>query len=53
MPGPVLIAPSILAADFGHLAREIEAGGYSDYQSNGAPFDPAAVLDVKPLLKSI
>ncbi len=35
------------------LAREIEAGGYSDYQSNGAPFDPEAVLDVRPLLKSI
>lgn len=35
------------------LAREIEATGYSDYQSSGAPFHPDAVLDVKPLLKSI
>ncbi len=35
------------------LAREIESSGYSDYQSNGAPFAPDAVLDVKPLLKSI
>ena len=35
------------------LAREIETTGYSDYQSNGAPFSPDAVLEVRPLLKSI